>query len=66
MIQFVLIAAATFISEDLTCIATGALIAAGKIRFLRGALACVAGMTSTSAASVTATIFFIEFAPPRM
>jgi membrane protein DedA with SNARE-associated domain len=44
MTQFVLIAAATFISEDLTCIATGALIAAGKIGFLPGAFACVAGI----------------------
>src|SRR6516164_4177747 len=44
MTQFFLIAAATFISEDLTCIATGALIAAGKIGFLPGALACVAGI----------------------
>ena len=44
MTQFVLIAAATFLSEDLTCIATGALIAAGKMRFLPGALACVAGI----------------------
>src|SRR5215471_16466509 len=44
MTQFVLIAAATLISEDLTCIATGALIAAGKIGFLPGALACVAGI----------------------
>jgi membrane protein DedA with SNARE-associated domain len=44
MTQFVLIAAATLISEDLTCIATGALIAAGKIGFLQGALACVAGI----------------------
>src|ERR1044071_583128 len=44
MTQFVLIAAATFISEDLTCIATGTLIAAGKIGFLPGAFACVAGI----------------------
>ena len=44
MTQFVLIAAATFISEDLTCIGTGALIATGKIGFLPGALACVAGI----------------------
>jgi membrane protein DedA with SNARE-associated domain len=44
MTQFVLIAAATFISEDLTCIATGALIAAGEIGFLPGVLACVAGI----------------------
>jgi len=42
--QFVLIALATFASEDLTCIATGALIAAGKIGFVYGALACVAGI----------------------
>ena len=44
MTQFLLIALSTFISEDLTCIATGALIAAGKIGFLPGALACVAGI----------------------
>src|SRR5215472_18385018 len=44
MMQFLLIAVATFVSEDLTCIATGALIAAGKIGFLQGALACVLGI----------------------
>src|SRR5262245_34742305 len=44
MTQFLLIAAATFISEDLTCITTGALIAAGKIGFIPGALACIAGI----------------------
>jgi membrane protein DedA with SNARE-associated domain len=44
MTQILLIALATLISEDLTCIATGALIAAGKIGFLPGALACVAGI----------------------
>jgi membrane protein DedA with SNARE-associated domain len=44
MTQFLLIAFATFISEDLTCIATGALIAAGKIGFLPGVLACAAGI----------------------
>lgn len=44
MMQFLLIAVATFVSEDLTCITTGALIAAGKIGFLPGALACVAGI----------------------
>jgi membrane protein DedA with SNARE-associated domain len=44
MTQFLLIALATLISEDLTCIATGALIAAGKIGFLPGAVACVAGI----------------------
>ena len=44
MTQVLLIALSTFISEDLTCIATGALIAAGKIGFVPGALACVAGI----------------------
>jgi membrane protein DedA with SNARE-associated domain len=44
MTQFLFIALSTFISEDLTCIATGALIAAGKIGFLPGTLACVAGI----------------------
>src|SRR5262245_5422802 len=44
MMQFLLIAVATFVSEDLTCITTGALIAAGKIGFLPGTLACVAGI----------------------
>jgi membrane protein DedA with SNARE-associated domain len=44
MTQFLLIALSTFISEDLTCIATGALIAAGKIGFLPGALTCVTGI----------------------
>jgi membrane protein DedA with SNARE-associated domain len=44
MTQFLLIAAATFVSEDLTCITTGALIAAGKIGFIPGVLACIAGI----------------------
>src|SRR5262249_2148464 len=44
MTQFLLIAVGTFISEDLTCIAAGAWIAAGKIGFLPGVLACVAGI----------------------
>jgi membrane protein DedA with SNARE-associated domain len=44
MTQFLLIALSTFVSEDLTCIATGALIAAGKIGFLPGTLACIAGI----------------------
>src|SRR6516164_4211149 len=44
MTQFLLIALSTFISEDLTCIATGALIAAGQIGFLSGTLACAAGI----------------------
>jgi membrane protein DedA with SNARE-associated domain len=42
--QFLLIAIATFVSEDLTCIGTGALIAAGKIGFLPGVIACTAGI----------------------
>jgi membrane protein DedA with SNARE-associated domain len=42
--QFILIALATFVSEDLTCIATGALIASGMLGFLPGVLACVAGI----------------------
>ena len=44
MTQLLLLAVAMFISEDLTCIATGALIAAGKIGFFQGALACVVGI----------------------
>ena len=42
--QFILIALATFVSEDLTCIATGALIASGKIGFVPGVLACITGI----------------------
>jgi len=42
--QFLLIALATFASEDLTCIATGGLIAAGKIGFVPGVLACLGGI----------------------
>ncbi len=44
MTQFLLIAAATFASEDLTCISTGALIASGKIGWTPGVLACLAGI----------------------
>src|SRR5581483_9775406 len=44
MTQFLLIAAATFASEDLTCISTGALIAAGKIGWIPGVLACLFGI----------------------
>src|ERR1051326_2425687 len=44
MTQLLLIAAATFASEDLTCVATGALIASGKIGFVSGVLACVVGI----------------------
>jgi membrane protein DedA with SNARE-associated domain len=42
--QLLLIAFATFVSEDLTCIATGALIAGGQIGFAAGVLACIAGI----------------------
>jgi membrane protein DedA with SNARE-associated domain len=42
--HLLLIGLATFVSEDLTCIATGALIASGKLGFLPGTLACVAGI----------------------
>src|SRR5215471_11862480 len=42
--QLILIAVATFLSEDLTCVATGALIAAGKLGFVPGVLACIAGI----------------------
>jgi len=42
--QFVLIALATLISEDLTCIATGVLIAQGQAGFAEGTLACVVGI----------------------
>jgi membrane protein DedA with SNARE-associated domain len=41
---FFWIALATFGSEDLTCIAVGALIAKGKISFVEGAFACIAGI----------------------
>jgi membrane protein DedA with SNARE-associated domain len=44
MTQLFLIALGTLASEDLTCIATGALIADGKIQFLPGVLACIAGI----------------------
>src|SRR5581483_1817313 len=44
MTQFLLIAAATFASEDLTCISTGVLIAAGKIGWITGVLACLVGI----------------------
>jgi membrane protein DedA with SNARE-associated domain len=42
--QLIAIALATFVSEDLTCIATGALIAGGQIGFVPGVLACAAGI----------------------
>ena len=39
-----LVASATLVSEDLTCIAVGAMVAQGRIPFLAGAAACVAGI----------------------
>src|SRR3954453_17558179 len=42
--QLFFIALATFASEDLTCLATGALIAGGNLAFLPGVLACAAGI----------------------
>ncbi len=42
--QLILIALATFASEDLTCVATGALIASGKVGFVPGVLACILGI----------------------
>ncbi|MEO8372460.1 MAG: VTT domain-containing protein, partial [Candidatus Solibacter sp.] len=42
--QLIAIALATFASEDLTCIATGTLIASGRLGLLPGILACAAGI----------------------
>ncbi len=42
--QLLLIAFGTFLSEDLTCVATGASIAAGTLGFLPGVMACVFGI----------------------
>jgi len=42
--HFILIALATLVSEDLTCVATGLLIAQGRIGFLEGTAACVTGI----------------------
>jgi membrane protein DedA with SNARE-associated domain len=42
--QALLIALATVASEDLTCIATGGLVSAGKIGFAQGVLACLLGI----------------------
>jgi len=44
MAQLLLLALATFASEDLACIAAGALIASGKLGFIPGVLACMAGI----------------------
>src|SRR3954447_9370380 len=42
--QLIAIALATFASEDLTCTATGALIASGQLGLVPGILACAAGI----------------------
>ncbi|HSR54278.1 MAG TPA: alpha/beta fold hydrolase [Acidobacteriota bacterium] len=44
VVFWLLIVTATFISEDLTCILAGLIIAAGRIDFLTGASACFAGI----------------------
>jgi len=44
MPQFLLIALGTLASEDLTCLATGVLVAQGRIGPVEGTLACLAGI----------------------
>ncbi|MCB1058198.1 MAG: alpha/beta fold hydrolase, partial [Acidobacteria bacterium] len=44
VVLFLLIAAATLVTEDLTCIATGLMIGAGRLGFFTGTLACVVGI----------------------
>lgn len=44
VVLLLLIAAATLVSEDLTCIATGLLVSRGTIGFIPGTLACFAGI----------------------
>jgi len=44
MSNFILIALGTLASEDLTCLATGVLVAQGRISFAEGTLACLAGI----------------------
>lgn len=43
-VRMLLLAAATLISEDATCVATGLLVAQGRIGFVAGTLACFAGI----------------------
>lgn len=43
-LRMLLLAAATLVSEDATCIATGLLVARGEIGFLAGTLACFTGI----------------------
>lgn len=44
VVLVLLIATATLISEDLTCIATGLMIGSGRVGFFTGTLACVLGI----------------------
>jgi pimeloyl-ACP methyl ester carboxylesterase/membrane protein DedA with SNARE-associated domain len=44
LVAMILLALATLVSEDLTCIATGLLVAQGRISLLAGASACFAGI----------------------
>lgn len=44
--QLLWIAAATFVSEDLTCIAAGVLVAQGKLSFPAGTAACLLGIVA--------------------
>ena len=44
VILMLLIVVATFVSEDLTCIGVGLLIADGRLGFVPGTLACIAGI----------------------
>ena len=44
LILVLLIASATFVSEDLTCIAVGVMVAEGRIDFLLGTFACFLGI----------------------
>lgn len=44
LVWMALLAIATLVSEDLTCIATGLLVARGSLGFLPGTLACAAGI----------------------
>jgi membrane protein DedA with SNARE-associated domain len=44
LVEFLIIATATFVSEDLTCVSTGMAAAAGRTSLLLGIAACTAGI----------------------
>jgi len=44
MTNLLLIALGTFLSEDLTCVATGVLVAKGELNLVEGILACASGI----------------------